>query len=321
MSRLVDAYDAALFDLDGVVYRGLEAVPAAPPTFAELRRSGVTVGFVTNNAARSAGSVATHLRELGIEADEPDVVTSAQAACRLLVADLGEGARVLVTGTQDLVAEVEASGLVPVAAAADQPAAVLCGFAPRLTWDELNEACFAVQRGAAWYACNPDLTRPTVEGVAIGMGGMLAAMSVALPGRTPIVAGKPQRPLLDETVRRLGARRPIFVGDRLDTDIEGARAAGMDSLLVLSGTHQAADLLAAAPQHRPTYVADDVAGLLQPPLVAVPVVTLAEDRLTVTDPGTDRLHLMWSAAQLVWEAADRGVALDVSEVLAVIERR
>ncbi|HSN10790.1 MAG TPA: HAD hydrolase-like protein, partial [Propionibacteriaceae bacterium] len=172
---------------------------------------------------------------------------------------------VLVAGTQALVDEIRAVGLVPVDSPSDQPVAVVVGYAPQLTWARINDACFAVQSGAAWYGCNPDRTRPQLEGQAVGLGTMLDAMRETMPDKEPILAGKPLRPLLDETLRRLGATRPIFVGDRLDTDIEGAHVVGIDSLFVLSGSHGPEDLLAAPPEHRPTYVAADISGLLHEP--------------------------------------------------------
>jgi ribonucleotide monophosphatase NagD (HAD superfamily) len=140
------------------------------------------------------------------------------------------------------------------------------GYCPPLTWADLNEGCFAVQAGAIWYACNNDYNRPTQEGLAIGMGGILNAMREALIGMDPIMGGKPARPLLDETLRRLGGTHPLFVGDRLDTDIEGAVNAGWDSLFVLSGSHSMDDLASAPEIRHPTYIGDDVSALLSPPV-------------------------------------------------------
>ncbi len=318
---VITAYDAALFDLDGVVYRGPDAVPGAAEGIRGLRDLGIKVGFVTNNAARSPLVVARHLDDLGIPATADDVVTSAQAIAKLMAEALPRGAAVLVTGTDALRAEVRAAGLTPVKDAADRPVAVVVGFAPGLTWDDLNEAAYAVQNGAVWYGCNPDRTRPTDRGLAIGLGTMLDALGEVLPGKRPIMAGKPFRPLLDETVRRLGAQRPIFVGDRLDTDIEGANAVGMDSMLVLSGSHGPEDLLAAEPQRRPTYVAADLRGLLVAPVADDPdLVSIVEGHLLPTRPVTsaDRLSLLWSAAQAAWRAGDAGRTLDVSLVLTAV---
>ncbi len=315
--RLIDSYDAALFDLDGVVYLGPDPVPAAPATVAELRRIGVQVGFVTNNAARSCEAVAEHLRQIGIEATAPDVVTSAQASARLLAERLRPGAPVLVTGTEALAREVVDAGLRPVRSAADRPEAVLVGFDPDLTWTDLNEACYAVQSGALWFGCNPDLTRPTERGLAIGLGAMLGAMTVTLPGQQPILAGKPYRPLLDETVRRLGTQRPVFVGDRLDTDILGANRAGMDSLFVFTGSHGPQDLIQAPPDQRPTWVAADVSGLLAPPLLPAADLAVVQDTSIQPGPGArDPVALTWAVARAAWESADRGEPLDPAPVLA-----
>jgi HAD superfamily hydrolase (TIGR01450 family) len=300
VTALIDSYDCALFDLDGVIYLGAHAVPGVAEAITALRERGVRLGFVTNNAARSPQTVAEHLQELGIDATADDVVTSAQAVARLMAAALPEGAPVLVVGTPALVAEVRAVGLTPVASSDDLPAAVVVGYAPQLTWADLNDACFAVQAGAVWYGCNPDRTRPQVEGQAIGLGAMLDAMRVTMPEQEPILAGKPRRPLLDETLRRLGATHPIFVGDRLDTDIEGAHVVGIDSLFVLSGSHGADDLLAAPPEQRPTYLAADISGLLNPPV----------------GTGDGSLDELWRSAVEAWHDADgaRGTVEDAQQL-------
>jgi ribonucleotide monophosphatase NagD (HAD superfamily) len=233
--------------------------------------------------------VADHLQKLGILATPDDVVTSAQAVARLMATRFPAGSPVLVAGTPALMAEIRAVGLTPVPSSKDHPVAVVVGFAPDLRWSDFNDACFAVQAGAVWYGCNPDRTRPQVEGQAIGLGAMLDAMRVTMPDLEPILAGKPRRPLLDETLRRLGASHPIFVGDRLDTDIEGAHVVGIDSLFVLSGSHGSDDLLAAPPDQRPTYLAADIAGLLQPPV----------------GTGDGPLDDLWRSAALAWADADR----------------
>lgn len=266
MTVLADSYDMVGFDLDGVVYRGPEAVPGAPETIAELRRKGIRVGFVTNNAQRSPSVVADHLTHLGITCSPADVVTSAQATARIMAEALDEGSEILILGSPALANEIAAVGLNPVRARSASTAAICVGYHPPLTWEDLNEGCFAVQSGAVWYACNDDLNRPSLEGLAIGMGGILKAMSEALPGHRPIMGGKPARPLLDETLRRVGGTKPLFVGDRLDTDIEGAHNAGWDSLFVLSGSHTLADAHAAPPNQRPTYIGRNLCALLEPPV-------------------------------------------------------
>lgn len=258
---LVQRYDTALLDLDGVVYRGEEAVTGAVAALTAARAAGMRLSYVTNNASRPPEDVATHLRRLGLPAEPADVVTSAQAAARLLAEQLPSGAAVLVVGGEGLRRALIERGLAPVGSADDAPAAVVQGYAPDVDWRSLAEGAIAVARGLPWVATNTDLTIPTARGIAPGNGTLVAAVATAT-GRTPVVAGKPEAPLHREAVRRSNARHPLVVGDRLDTDIEGAVRAGTDSLLVLSGVTAPADLLAAAPGQRPTYLARGVGGLL-----------------------------------------------------------
>lgn len=261
--RLVDSYDAVYFDLDGVIYLGDHAVEGAVEAIASLRALGKPVMFVTNNAARSAQTVVDHLLRLGFEATLDDVLTSAQVAVRFIAKDLPAGARVLVSGSQNLVDLIAGEGFVPVHSADDQPVAVVQGYDPQMTWPRLDEAALAIQRGARWYATNNDGSRPTDRGLVPGAGGAIAAVAAAVGGE-PTVFGKPYLPMLAEAARRTGAKRPLFVGDRIDTDIAGAANAGMDSLMVFTGAHGKADLVAAGPGERPTHVGPDLSALLQP---------------------------------------------------------
>jgi HAD superfamily hydrolase (TIGR01450 family) len=260
---LTEHHDVLLLDLDGVVYVGPHAVPGAPEALAQARSSGVRLAFVTNNAARPPEVVARHLSELGVEAQPADVVTSAQAAASMLAAELPGGARVLAIGGEGLRQALTARGLVPVTSADDGPVAVVQGFAPETSWTMLLEACVGVSAGLPWVATNTDLTIPTTRGTAPGNGALVQVVRTAT-GATPRVAGKPFRPLMDESCVRTGARRALVVGDRLDTDIAGAHAAGLPSLLVLTGITGAQELLGAPPQQRPTYLAADLFGLHRP---------------------------------------------------------
>ncbi|HRI94897.1 MAG TPA: HAD-IIA family hydrolase [Nocardioides sp.] len=252
-------YDLAMLDLDGVVYVGADAVPGAPGHVAAARAAGMRVAFITNNAARPPAHVAEHLRELGVEAGPDDVVTSAQAAARVLVDRLGAGAQVVVLGAGGLVEAVTAAGLLPVGVR-DDADALVSGYGPDVPWRDIMRAAVRIRDGLWWVASNTDMTIPTAFGVAPGHGVQVELLR-RFTGVEPAVAGKPARPLLDETVRRCGGRRPLMVGDRLDTDIEGAHAAEVDSLLVMTGVTGLAELVAAAPRARPTYVSADLGGL------------------------------------------------------------
>ncbi len=258
---LAGAYDVALLDLDGVVYVGAQAVPAAPEALSSARSSGMRLAFVTNNASRTSATVAGHLESLGISAPVESVITSAQAAAGLLVGMLPAGAAVLVVGGDGLVEALRERGLVAVRGLDEHPQAVVQGFAPSVGWDSLAEASYAVASGLPWVATNADRTIPTARGIAPGNGMLVAAVAEAT-GVSPVVAGKPELPMHQEAITRTGSTRPLIVGDRLDTDIEGAVRAGADSLLVLSGVTDVGGLLAAPPQHRPTYLGRDVGALL-----------------------------------------------------------
>lgn len=256
---LVDRYDLVMLDLDGVVYVGPEAVPGAAEHLAAVRDAGTALAFITNNAARTPDRVADHLTDLGIAAARDDVVTSAQAAARLLRDRFGAHAPVVALGGPGLHAALVEAGLRPVDAADDAVAAAT-GYGPDVLWRDIMRVAVRIRDGLPWVASNGDLTIPTPFGVAPGHGVLVETIS-RFSGVTPTVAGKPERPLLDETVRRVGGDRPLMVGDRLDTDIEGAVRAGTDSLLVLTGVTRLRELIEARPEERPTYVARDLGGL------------------------------------------------------------
>jgi HAD superfamily hydrolase (TIGR01450 family) len=321
---IIDSYDAVLFDLDGVVYLGPVAVPGAAEGIAALHNRGTKIGFVTNNAARPPVAVADHLVELGISATAADVVTSAQAAAHLLIDRFGPGVRVLAVGGEGVTVALSEAGLVPVHSAEDNPVAVMQGYGFELTWQELNEAAIAIHHGAHWVATNIDPTRPTDRGLVPGNGAAVAAVRMAVAAE-PEVAGKPFRPLLDDTVSRLGAHHPLFVGDRLDTDIAGAVNAGLDSMLVLSGSHSAEELLNAAPRERPTFVGQDLRALLRPALAVSQSrdefrcgrarVSVVDGRLVIQENGSSEVEAIWATVHAAWCAADHGLVIDSRDAL------
>jgi HAD superfamily hydrolase (TIGR01450 family) len=257
---LWDEYDVAMLDLDGVVYIGAEAVPDAAEHLEAARAAGMRLGFVTNNAARPPSAVAEHLTMLGVRASAGDVVTSAQAAARVLAEQLDAGAKVFVIGGAGLFAALEERGLHGVQSITEHPVAVVSGFHPELAWHTVIEGAILVREGLPWVASNTDRTVPTPFGAGPGNGVLVEAVA-RFADRTPLVAGKPEPPLFRETLLRIGGTRPLVVGDRLDTDIEGARNVGYDSLLVMTGVTGLAELVAARPKLRPTYVAATLGGL------------------------------------------------------------
>jgi HAD superfamily hydrolase (TIGR01450 family) len=237
------------------------------------------VVYATNNAGRTPQEVATLLVSLGIRATADEVVTSPQAAGRLLAQRLPARAPVLVVGADALRAQIDAAGLTPVDSARAEPVAVVQGYGPEVGWRQLAEASVAIRGGALWVATNADRTLPSPRGPLPGNGALVAALSTALDRAPDVIVGKPEPGLFVEAAARAGAHRPLVVGDRLDTDIEGARRAGMDSVLVLTGVAGARDVLAAPPDRRPT--------LLSPDLTALSTVDESTGRWRVRREGED----------------------------------
>jgi glycerol 3-phosphatase-2 len=257
------AYDVALLDLDGVVYIGGTAIPGAAQALCKAEAAGMRLAYVTNNAFRTPAAVAALLTSMGAPATAQDVVTSAQAAARLLAERLPAGAPVLVIGGTGLRMAMRERGLRPVSTAVDRPRAVVQGYSPDVGYSILAEGGLAVAAGALFVATNGDNTLPGRRGRQPGNGSLAQVIATAT-GVQPLVAGKPEPPLHRESVLRTGAKHPLVVGDRLDTDIEGARRVGADSMLVLTGVADPADAVLAPPSQRPTYLAEDLAGLLEP---------------------------------------------------------
>lgn len=257
MTALAQEHDCLLLDLDGTVFRGQQPTDGAVDTLADIEARTL---FVTNNASKRSDEVAQKLVAMGFAAEADDVVTSAQSAARLLAAQIPSGSAVLVIGTESLADEIRHVGLRPVRKFADEPAAVVQGHSPQTGWADLAEAALAIRDGALWVAANVDRTLPSELGLLPGNGSMVAALETATDQR-PQVAGKPQPPLLLDALARGQFERPLVVGDRLDTDISGANAAGLPSLLVLTGVSTAADLVRADAAERPDYLAMDLRAL------------------------------------------------------------
>lgn len=249
---------ALVCDLDGVVYRGPDAVRYAVET---LRRVSVPVLYATNNASRAPGVVADHLRELGLVARAEDIVTSAQAGAAAIAQRL-PGGRVLAIGGEGVASALQECGLEPSRTARDCDA-VLQGYGREVSMADLTEASYAIAAGAWWVATNTDATIPSERGVGPGNGALVAAVQMAVRRAPDRVVGKPFPDLYVVAAARLGIApdRILAVGDRLDTDIEGAIRAGMPSALVLTGVDSAAAGEAAPAQRRPSVIIDDLRGL------------------------------------------------------------
>ena len=320
---LIESHDLLMLDLDGVVYVGGRQVDGVEERLRRARAAGSHVAFVTNNASRTPEQVADKLTGMGVAAASADVVTSAQAAARLVRSRFGPGATVLLLGGGGLEAAIRAEGLGTTRRPEDADVLV-SGYGPDVVWRDVMRAATAVRDGLPYVASNTDLTIPTESGIAPGHGVLVATIA-EFAGVVPEVAGKPARPLLDETIRRVGGERPLMIGDRLDTDIEGAHAVGVDSLLVLTGVSGLEDLVAAAPRQRPTYISPDLEGLFE----AHAAPTVDGDRAShggwqaVIEAGSVRVSGRGSLADwwrvivtAAWVSLDtRGSVVDVTNLL------
>lgn len=318
----LDGIDLVLADLDGVVYRGPDAIPFAVDAL-NAAREGHRVGYLTNNASRTAASVAEHLTSLGLAVTPGDVVTSPQAAMRVMTTLVPAGSLVLVVGGAGLVDEVEKAGFVVTRSALDAPAAVVQGFSPDIGWAHLAEAAFALhapkgESGIPWVATNTDWTIPQARGTAPGNGTLVSAVHTAV-GRLPIVAGKPEVPMFEVATERFAATSTLVIGDRLDTDILGANRAGLSSVLVLTGIDQAKQVLAAEKDQRPTFILDDLRQLSEPYPATIrttdgsaTVTTVGDasvrvdgENLTVDTPGSP-INRLRAGTAAIWNS---GVAI------------
>jgi HAD superfamily hydrolase (TIGR01450 family) len=331
----LDGVDVVLADLDGVVYAGAGAIAYAVESLNTAAQSH-QVGYITNNASRTATSVSEHLNQLGLTTTTEDIVTSPQAAMPLLAKSVPPGSTILVIGGDGLISECEKNGYRVTFSAEDNPAAVVQGFSPDLGWKNLAEAAFALNarpsadafggtldgegEGIPWIATNMDWTIPVERGVAPGNGTLVSAVHTAV-GRLPVVAGKPELPIFQEAARRFStAEHPeqaLFIGDRLDTDISGGNKAGMKTALVLTGIDQAKQLLAAPEGSRPTYILGDLRELSKPypeikyhtdGSIEVRGARVRKDgmNLVIVSRGKNHLDLLRAACQVIW---DSGLAI------------
>lgn len=323
----VEGRDLLLADLDGVVYRGPGAIPGAVE---QLNRVEARLGYLTNNASRSDRAVAEHLQSLGLRAEVSEVVTSPQAAVALLAQTIAAGSRVLVVGGDGLVDELGKAGFEITRSADDAPAAVVQGFDPSVGWEQLAEAAFALAEEPGsdplpWIATNTDWTIPVARGLAPGNGTLVSAVHTAVQ-RLPVFAGKPETPIYDAAFARFGTRNALMIGDRLDTDIKGARAAGIPSLHVLTGVDRPKQLVAASKDMQPDYIVATLAELHEPyPAtetlkdgsfrVGTARVRMDGHVVSVVEEGDSPINLLRAGCAAIWASGLAIYGLQVPELL------
>jgi HAD superfamily hydrolase (TIGR01450 family) len=257
---IAERYEAFLFDLDGVLYRGDAPIPNAAEAVARIRTAGGRIAFVTNNSARPPEAVVAHLASVGIAANVDEVETSALTTAAALRERGVTSAFVL--GEDGLRVALSDAGITVITAPEAQVDAVVVGWDRSVTYDALRSASGAVQRGATLYASNADASYPAPDGTTWpGAGAILAAVETAAGTRAEVF-GKPFAPILVAAHARAGGGKPLVIGDRIGTDIEGARRLHWDSMLVLTGISSRNDLREAG--FTATYVVEDLSALFEP---------------------------------------------------------
>lgn len=325
----IEGRDLLLADLDGVIYRGAGAIPGAVDA---LNRAGesVRLGFLTNNAARTDEAVAEHLSSLGLRATAGDVITSPQAAIALLRDTVPAGSVILVVGGEGVTNELEKAGFKWTRSAADNPAAVVQGFARDVGWEQLAEAAYALQEEPGrdplpWIATNTDWTIPQERGIAPGNGTLVSAVHTAVQ-RLPVFAGKPETPIYEAAFERFGTRNVLMLGDRLDTDVKGATGAGIPSLMVLTGVDRPKQLIAASQDMRPNYIVASLNELHEPYMsvetlrdgtkrVGSAKVRMEQNVVQIVAEGDSPMELLRAGCAAVWASGLAIYGLKVPELL------
>jgi HAD superfamily hydrolase (TIGR01450 family) len=259
---LADRYDGLLVDLDGVVWIGREPLPGAVETLRHLLEDGRGLVFVTNNPGRPPAVYAERLREAGLPVGDDAVVTAGTATAELAARQAGAGSSAFAIGAPAFRESAAAAGLELLSGEdAHEAEVVLVSGHRGFDYEELFTATRALQRGASLFATSRDPTMPMPGGAWPGTGSVLAAVETA-SGAAAEIGGKPEPHLFRAARERIaGAERVAMVGDRLASDIEGGRRAGLETILVLSGSTTPEEAERAEPG--PDHVIDDLRGLLR----------------------------------------------------------
>lgn len=308
-----------LADLDGVIYRGTKTMPGAATTINHAAKT-MLIAYITNNASRTVKEVAETLHKHGLQATPQQIVTSAQAAAKLLQQKTPPGTNILVVGGTGLREEITKAGYKPVTSSAENPAAVVQGFAPEIGWQHLAQASLALTRHETsstqneipWIATNTDWTLPLENGLAPGNGTLVSAIHTAVQ-RLPEFAGKPETPIFEEAFTRYKTKNALMVGDRLDTDITGANKCAIESALVLTGVDRPKQLIAAPAGSRPTYIIPTIENIFTPyPATRIRgdgSVQVGNARVTmrghiaeILREGDNPLNLLRAGCQAVWRS-------------------
>lgn len=258
---LIDSYDCVLLDLDGVVYLGKTPIESAVSTIKELQKRKINIAVITNNGSVTGKSVSKWMKDFGLDFKPSSIVTSSQTLCWFLAEKYPKSSKVLVVGSQSLKDSVEEAGFKVVSKADKEPLVVVNGIDPEISQKDLSEMCYAIAKGIAWISTNGDYTFPTEKGLAPG-NGAFNALITSITGKSPLLMGKPEPHMFKQAAYLFSSMNPLVVGDRLDTDIQGANNAGFKSLCVLTGVSDLGQIKNSSLSTTPTYVGKDLRALI-----------------------------------------------------------
>jgi 4-nitrophenyl phosphatase len=258
MEKKHHSIQALILDMDGVLWQGDQPIGDLPAIFTRIQRKGFAVCLATNNATRSVTDYVERLASFGVELEPRQIVNSAMAAAYYLKSLHAGGGPVYVVGEAGLKETLASHGFYE---AEQDVIAVVAGMDRMITYAKLGAAAKLIRGGALFLGTNPDNTYPTPEGLMPGAGSILAALQAA-SGSSPVIAGKPQPEMYKIALEsmRVQPTEALVVGDRLETDIEGAQAIGCQTALVLSGV--TTRVMAESWQPRPDFVAEDLSSLV-----------------------------------------------------------
>ena len=246
--------------MDGTIYLGDALFPFTLPFLSSLKRRGVGYTFLTNNPSSSKAGYLEKLARMGIEADESNLLTTAEVTIEYILDNYPSAKRLYILGTPGMISQFEAAGLCSVE---EDPDLVVVSFDKTLTYERVCKAAWYIKKGLPYLATNPDRVCPTELPTVLVDCGSICAMLESATGRKPDVTfGKPDPQMLLSIARRnsLPIESVAMVGDRLYTDIASGRNAGAVSILVLSGETDAA--AAAASPIKPDLVVDSIQELI-----------------------------------------------------------
>jgi 4-nitrophenyl phosphatase len=249
-----------IIDMDGVLWRGKEPLSGMPELFSMMRRMTLPFVLATNNASASPASVQAKLAAMGVEISREEVLGSAEATVAWLSQRQAPGTSVYVIG-EDALCDALAQAGFKLPTRSDGVRSVVVGIDREINWSKMTEAVLAIRAGALFVGTNPDPSFPFKRGLAPGNGAILAALQAA-SGVKPVIIGKPESPLFEQAMQRIGTapEETLVLGDRLETDILGGKQAGLRTGLVLTGVTSQDDLADSPVQ--PDWVFDDLPDFL-----------------------------------------------------------